>query len=68
MHGFRGTDALREFEKLIGGVPKNPDALIASIEAIKKTAGYFNPNAPAVSNAPPGGGPAGKPKDPLGIF
>lgn len=62
MHGFRGQDALREFMKLIGGVPKDADALIASINAIKKTAGYFNPkkqsgagggNAPAAAGTPP---------------
>lgn len=44
MHGFRGTDALKQFENLLGGVPNNPDALIASIKAMQKTAGYFNPN------------------------
>jgi hypothetical protein len=44
MHGFRGTDALNEFKRIIGGIPNNPDALISSIKAIQKTAGYFNPN------------------------
>lgn len=43
MHGFRGQQALNEFEKIIGGIPKNPDALIASIRAIEKTAGAVNP-------------------------
>lgn len=41
MHGFRGTDALREFEKLLGGIPNNPDSLIAAIQGIQKTAGAF---------------------------
>jgi hypothetical protein len=40
MHGFRGQQALKEFEKIIGGVPKDADALIAAIQGIMKTAGY----------------------------
>ena len=43
LHGFRGQDALREFIKIIGGIPKDPDALIAAIRGIQKTAGYINP-------------------------
>jgi hypothetical protein len=39
LHGFRGTEALKGFENIIGGIPKNPDALIASIRSIQKTAG-----------------------------
>jgi len=39
LHGFRGAQALSEFEKVIGGVPKNPDALEAAIKAIQGTAG-----------------------------
>ena len=46
MHGFRGQDALREFEKLIGGLPNNPDALVTGIQGIMKTAGAINPNLP----------------------
>ena len=38
LHGFRGQSALSEFEKIIGGVPKNPDALEAAIKAIQGTA------------------------------
>jgi len=53
LHGFRGQDALREFIKFIGGVPKDADALIASIQAIKKTAGYFTP--PKKTPNAPGG-------------
>ena len=44
MHGFRDNRPWIKFEKIIGGIPKNPDALISSIKAIQKTAGYFNPN------------------------
>lgn len=57
MHGFRGTDALREFEKLIGGIPNNPDALIAGIRAMMQTASAFDPNSGAGGGAAP---PAGR--------
>ncbi len=39
LHGFRSHQALREFENIIGGIPKNPDALIAAIKGIQETAG-----------------------------
>lgn len=39
MHGFRSTNALDTFEKIIGGLSKNPDAIIGSIRGILKTAG-----------------------------
>ena len=39
MHGFRGKDALNEFVKLLGGLPNNPDSLVAGIQGILKTAG-----------------------------
>ena len=39
LHGFRGQNALNEFEKMIGGLPKNPEALVSSIQGIMKTAG-----------------------------
>lgn len=44
LHGFRGAQALAEFEKVIGGVPKNPDALEAAIKAIQGTAGIVANN------------------------
>lgn len=53
MHGFRGSQAMDEFKKLIGGIPKNPDALIASIKAIQRTAGALQP--PSGQGAPPAG-------------
>jgi hypothetical protein len=56
LHGFRGQDALNEFMKIIGGVPKDADALIASIRAIQKTAGYVNPRIGGEgANKPPAG-------------
>lgn len=41
MHGFRSTNALQAFEKIIGGLAKNPDATIGSINGILKTAGVM---------------------------
>lgn len=38
LHGMKGKDALEEFLKLIGGLPNNPDALIAGIQGIVKGA------------------------------
>jgi hypothetical protein len=38
LHGFRSEAALKGFEDIIGGVPKNPDALEAAIKAIQGTA------------------------------
>ena len=43
MHGFRGKDALDEFAKLLGGLPNNPDSLVAGIQGILSTAGSINP-------------------------
>ncbi len=55
LHGFRGAQALAEFEKVIGGVPKNPDALEAAIKAIQGTAGI-------VANNGKGGGSGAVPE------
>lgn len=43
MHGFRGGNALETFEKIVGGLQKNPDATIASIRGIAKTAANLSP-------------------------
>ena len=55
LHGFRGSQAMQEFEKIIGGVPKNPDALIAGIQGIMDTAGAVkqaaNPRAAGSQNS-----------------
>lgn len=34
LHRFRGTNALEEFENAIGGMPRNPDGLIAGIKGV----------------------------------
>ena len=44
MHGFRSRSAQEAFENIIGDVQKNPDATIASIRGILKTAGAINPS------------------------
>lgn len=52
MHGFKGTDALRQFEKILGGIPNNPQALIAAIHGIQTTAGAINPDLNKRNNEP----------------
>lgn len=37
LHGFRGSDALREFGKLIGGTKQTPESLAAGIKGILRT-------------------------------
>jgi hypothetical protein len=39
LHGFRGQSALQEFSKIVGGLPKDPEALKAAIDGIAGTAG-----------------------------
>jgi hypothetical protein len=41
MHGFRGQNAFMQFENLIGGPMKNPDALIEAIRGVNNTAGII---------------------------
>lgn len=41
LHAFRSSSALEAFEKMIGGLAKNPDATIASINGILKTPEAF---------------------------
>lgn len=53
MHGFRSRSAMETFDAIIGGLQKNPEATIASIEGILQTARQINP-VPAK-----GGGRAG---------
>lgn len=53
LHGFRGQNALSEFTKIIGGIPKNPEALKAAIDGISDTAMIV-----ANSNQRPGATPA----------
>lgn len=56
MHGFRGSNAMDTFQKIIGELQKNPDATIASIQGILKVAGAFNPTKGDTSSHPAGGG------------
>lgn len=66
LHGFRGAQALKEFEKSIGGIPKDPEALKASIRSIQGTAGIVEKHgAPQTVKPPaPSGGPTAAPADP----
>lgn len=53
LHGFRSTNALEAFEKMIGGLSKNPDATIATINGIMKTPEAFtNLARPAAGKGP----------------
>lgn len=38
MHGMRGGQVMKEFEKMVGGIPKNPEAMKAAIDGIASTA------------------------------
>jgi hypothetical protein len=38
LHGFRSHDAMREFAKMIGGIPQNPAAAKASIDGLLESA------------------------------
>lgn len=55
LHGFRSEAALKGFEHIIGGVPKNPDALISAIRAIQGTAEIIEGGG-GRANQPAGGG------------
>ena len=54
MHGFRGAQALAQFEKIIGGIPNNPDAMIAALRGIQKTTQAFKPPATGGSQSQSG--------------
>lgn len=58
MHGFRGAQALKEFEKIVGGVPKNPEALKAAIDGIAGTARTIQKSGTLHTVAPKGTGVA----------
>lgn len=62
LHGFRGSQALAEFKHLVGGLPNNPDSMIAAIDGIAGTAravegvGTPRTNANTPRTAPASGG------------
>jgi hypothetical protein len=62
LHGFRGQRAMEEFQRLIGGVPKNVDALIASIKSIERIAGAVAPPVQQGGGNQGGGNAGGPPK------
>jgi hypothetical protein len=58
MHGMRGGQAMKEFEKMVGGIPKDPEALKAAIDGIGETAAVIKKqgqpaHAGVGSSAPP---------------
>lgn len=60
LHAFRSTNALDAFEKMIGGLDKNPDSTIATINGLLKTPKAFTgmvgrPGASGGNGAPPPG-------------
>lgn len=58
LHGFRSHDALREFAKIIGGIPKDPEALKESIRSIQRTAGIVEKSGQHKKVTPQGAGNA----------
>jgi hypothetical protein len=38
LHGMRSHDAMREFEAMIGGIPKNPESLKSAIDGLVESA------------------------------
>jgi len=61
-HGFRSTDALHTFETIIGGLQKNPAAMIRTIRALNETAAAINPTIKNGGSAAPKAAPAAAPK------
>ena len=77
LHGMRSHDAMREFAKMIGGIPKNPESLKAAIDGIVDSAATpminagstrHGGNQPAQGGAPqrPASVPAGYNFNPQG--
>lgn len=62
LHGFRGQNALREFEKIIGDAKNTPESLAAGIQGILDIGGVIAKSAaPSAGVEKPKGG-VGKPK------
>jgi hypothetical protein len=68
LHAFRSTNAMEAFEKMIGGLAKNPDSTIATINGLLKTPEAFT-NLPNSNRKSTSGGnnapqrPAGVPEN-----
>lgn len=60
LHAFRSTSALDAFEKMVGGLSKNPDSTIATINGLLKTPEAFTslPNHATQPNSVKESGPA----------
>lgn len=59
-HGYKGSQVMSEFEKEIGGIPKNPEAIKAAIDGIGRTmttiSAAGHPHGGSQGGAPQGGG------------
>jgi len=63
LHGYRSAESAHSFEQLVGGLQKNPEAAIASIEGLTETGAHaVNPK---LNNATSGGGGAVKKWNPV---
>jgi hypothetical protein len=55
LHAFRSTNAMESFEKLIGGLAKDPDSMIATIQGLMKTPQAFTNLAHGTAHTGGGG-------------
>lgn len=63
MHGFRSIEALKTFEKLMGGITNNPQSIVSGVQGMMQTAQTFNPNA----GQHPTGGPRAQKQSNKGV-
>jgi hypothetical protein len=69
LHAFRSASALEAFEKVIGGLAKDPDSTIATIQGLMKLPGTFTsmPNRTGNAGGAAGGGHTNAPTRPKGV-
>ena len=58
LHGFRSHEAMKEFSKMIGGIPKNGEALKSAIDGLVESAANPMIHAGTVRTVQPQGGAA----------
>jgi hypothetical protein len=59
LHGMRGSQIMTEFTKMIGGVPKNPEAIKSAIDGVTESAATPMIHAGTVNHVAPKGGGGG---------
>jgi hypothetical protein len=62
LHAFRSRSALESFEKIIGGLAKDPDSTIATIQGMLKTPEAFTAVNPKAAKTPPTNAATAPPK------